>query len=115
MFASKKNRVLSGLAGLLMLGLAQQAGAATWCNGGEVKDVICYGDKSCFITMDAYGGTRYYKIDGENPNKNAMVAIATSAMLSKSKVRLAFTDNGLNCADIPQNASIFGVGLTNMF
>ena len=108
----KLHQVIASTVSIALLSLSHVASAATWCGATNVKDVICYSDKTCFITADAYGGVRYYRIDGLDPNKNAMVAMATSAFLSKSKVRLVFGASDLNCADIPQNSLLYGVGLT---
>ena len=92
--------------------LASNAQAATWCQPTNIKDIICYSDKTCFVTADAYGGVRYYLIAANDENKSSMVAVALSVLSTKTRARLAFTQNNLNCNDIPQNSQIFGIGAT---
>lgn len=107
----KARQVLISLAGFALLSASSVASAASWCASSEIKEVNCNTNNFCFISADSYGGTRYYKIDGLNPNKNSMIALAVSAMLSKSRVKLAFVPDGLDCADIPANTLIYSVGL----
>ncbi len=111
----KLHQSIISAASFSILLAAPMANAATWCGGTEVQDVICYSDKSCFVTANGYGGVRYYKIDGDDPSKNSMVSLATAAMLAKSRVRLVFAASDLNCADVPQNSKLYGVGVTELF
>lgn len=51
-------------------------------------------------------------IDSLDGNKDSMVALATSVFLTKSRIRIAFLPNNLNCADIPKNTQIYDVRVT---
>ena len=91
--------------------LASNAQAVTWCPQTNIKDVICYSDKTCYISADSYGGVRAYLISGVDENRKLMLGIALSALHTKLRARIAFAPDNLNCNDIPLNTLIFGVGV----
>jgi len=110
-----KMRSLMSVIGLTLaptLFLPSNADAATWCGPTKVVDVICYSDGACYVTADAYGGVRYYRINPDDPSREEMVSVALATLLSGGNARLAFAPHGLNCNDIPQDTHLLGVGAT---